>query len=140
MKHKTFFILLLVFSLFLTGCADSPERAAKEWLDALANLDGNKLLDRTCLAQRPAVQEEGLWSSVFALLPHAFGLNIQSKTDISGLSFSRTSINADETAANVRVYGEIRVAVLAFAQSEQADETWQMIKEDGAWRWCGVAQ
>jgi len=138
MKHKTFFILLVVFSLFLTGCADSPERAAREWLDAMVNLDGNKILDRTCLAQRPAVQQAGLWSSAFAMLPQVFGLNIESKGDVSGLNFSQTSINADETVANVRVYGEIRVAVLAFARSEPVDETWQMIKEDGAWRWCGI--
>ncbi len=138
MKHKTFFILLIVFSLFLTGCADSPEGAAKEWLDAMINLDGNKILDRTCLAQRPAVQEEGLWNSAFSLVPQYFGLDVKSQVDVSGLIFSRISLSADETVANVRVYGEIRTAVLAFAQSEPVDETWQMTKEDGAWRWCGV--
>lgn len=138
MKHKTLFILLIVVSLFLAGCADTPERAAKEWLDAIANLDGNKILDRTCLAQRPAVQEAGLWNSAFSLVPKYFGLDVKSQGDISGLNFSQTSINADETVARVRVYGEIRVAVLAFAQSQSVDETWQMIKEAGAWRWCGI--
>lgn len=138
MKHKIIIGLIVAFSLLLTGCADSPERAAKQWFDAMLNMDGNKILDRTCLEQRAAIQEWGLWNSAFALLPQLFGLDIKSQGDVSGLKFSRTSINADETVANVRVYGEIRVAVLAFAQAYPVDETWLMIKEDGAWRWCGV--
>lgn len=138
MKQKTIIIMLVAFSLFLTGCMDSPERAAKEWFNAMLNYDGNKILDRTCLAQREAVQMAGLWNSAFALLPQLFGLDIKSQGDVSGIKFSRISINEDETVANVRVHGEMRVAVLAFAQAYPVDETWLMVKEDGGWRWCGV--
>jgi len=80
----------------------------------------------------------GLWNSAFALLPQLFGLDIKSQGDVSGIKFSRISINTDETVANVRVHGEMRVAVLAFAQAYPVDETWLMVKEDGGWRWCGV--
>ena len=137
MKQKTIIIVVLL-SLLLTGCADSPERAAKEWFDAMLNLDGNKILDRTCLEQRVVVQEAGLWNSAFALLPQLFGLDIKSQGDVSGLKFSQTSINTEGTVATVRVYGEIRVAVLAFAQAYPVDEIWLMVKEDGEWRWCGA--
>jgi len=138
MRNKSIIILLVAYSFFLTGCFDSPEKGAKEWFNAMLNYDGNKILDRTCLAQRTAVQEAGLWNSAFALLPQLFGLDLRSQGDVSGIKFSRTSINADETIANVRVHGEIRIAVLAIAQAIPFDETWLMIKEDDVWRWCGV--
>lgn len=138
MKYKTVIILFVVCSFLLTGCFDSPEKGAKEWSDAMLNMDGNKILDRTCIQYRPQIQEVGLWNSAFALLPQLFGLNINSQGDVSGIKFDTTSINEDETVAVVRVQGEIRIAVLAFAQAYPVDEVWQMVKEDDVWRWCGV--
>lgn len=138
MKHKTITFLLVVFSFLLTACFDSPEKGAKEWFDAMLNLDGNKILDRTCVQYRPQIQEWGLWNSAFAMLPQLWGLDLKSQGDVSGLKFDTTSINEAETTALVRVHGEIRVAVLAFAQAVPVDETWQMIKEDAVWRWCGI--
>lgn len=138
MKTKFAIVLVVALSLLITGCADSPERAAKDWFEAMISMDGNKILDRTCTDQRAYIQEVGLWNSVFALLPQLFGLNIKSEGDVSSLKFTTTYINTNETVANVHVYGEIRVAILAFAQAYPVNETWHMIKEDGAWRWCGV--
>ena len=138
MKHKSLAILFVVCSFLLTACFDSPEKGAKEWLDAMLNLDGNKILDRTCIQYRPQIQEAGLWNSAFAMLPQLFGLDFKSQGDVSGLKFNTTNINQAETAAVVRVHGEIRVAVLAFAQVVPVDESWQMVKEDDVWRWCGV--
>ena len=138
MKNKLLIILILVLPIILSSCVESPERAAKEWFDAMLNMDGNKILDRTCIEQREVIQEWGLLNSAFAILPQLFGLNISSEGDVSGLDFSVTEINSEETIANVRVYGEIRVAVLAFAQAYPVDETWIMVKEDGVWRWCGA--
>lgn len=36
--------------------------------------------------------------------------------------------------------GEIRVAVLAVAQTQQVDETWQMVREGGKWKWSGSVE
>ncbi len=138
MKHKTITVLLVAFSFLLTACFDSPEKGAKEWFDAMLNLDGNKILDRTCVQYRPQIQEWGLWNSAFAMLPQLWGLDLKTQGDVSSLNFDTTNINQAETLASVRVHGEIRVAVLAFAQAYPVDETWQMVKEDNVWRWCGI--
>lgn len=138
MKHKTMAVLLVVCSFLLTACFESPEKGAKEWFDAMLNLDGNRILERTCVEYRPQIQEWGLWNSAFAMLPQLFGLDLKSQGDVSGLKFDEISNSSSETTAYVRVHGEVRVAVLAFAQSVPVDETWLMVKEDDVWRWCGV--
>jgi hypothetical protein len=138
MKHKAVLVLFVFFSFLLTACLDSPEKGAKEWFDAMLNLDGNKLLDRTCLQYRANIQEWGLWNSAFAMLPQLFGVDLRSEGDVSGLEFETIGSSQTETNAYVWVHGEIRVAVLAFAQAYPVDETWQMVKEDGVWRWCGL--
>lgn len=117
-----------MLSMFLTACADSPERAAKEWLDAMINLDGNKILERTCAAQIENVQMVGLWNSAFAMLPQLFGLNMKTQGDVSDLKFTATSIN--ENTAHVQVTGEIRVAVLAVDGKgrQQMEMVWSSIK------------
>ena len=130
-------VIVMVVSI-LTACSmgDSPERAAKEWLEAMINLDGNKILERTCIAQRENVQTASLWNSAFAMLPQMFGLDVKVQGDISDLEFTTTYI--DEETAHVRVTGELRVAVLGVAQALPVDETWLVIKEEGKWKWCGL--
>ena len=113
---------------------DSPERAAQEWLQASVDLDGNKLMERTCAAQQENIQEAGMWASVFNIFGQQ-AIGVQAKTDLSGLKFSTTSSSGN--TARVRVTGQIRVAVLALAQSQKVDETWRMVKEEGKWKWCG---
>lgn len=126
-------VVVAVSMLTACGAGDSPEKAAREWLDALVNMDGNTLMDRTCAEQREAVQEAGLWISVFGVLGQSFtGQEIQA--DISDVRFETVSRSGD--TARVRVTGEIRVAILAFAHAQQMDEEWQMVREDGEWRWC----
>lgn len=46
----TLLVVILVSLLAACGPGDSPEKAAKEWLEAFSNLDGNKLAERTCPA------------------------------------------------------------------------------------------
>jgi len=137
MKHIILAVLLIALSLLLVSCADTPEGAARAWLNAMMKLDGNKILDLTCAAQVENVQQTGLWASAFSLVPQLFGLNIQSKSDISGLNFVSTSLNGDN--ATVHVYGDMRVAILAFAQAYPVDESWKMARESGKWKWCGQA-
>lgn len=139
MKLARIVIVIAIVTGVLTACGigESPERAAKEWLEAMINLDGNKILERTCMAQRENVQEASLWSSAFAMLPQMFGLDvIKVQGDISDLEFAATYI--DEETVHVRVTGELRVAVLGIAEAIPVDETWLMVKEEGKWRWCGL--
>lgn len=136
MKRTTFMLLALAFASALTACGlgDSPEKAAQEWIQAFANLDGNKIAERTCVAQQANVQQAGMWTSVFNLFGQQT-IGQQAKTDVSGLKF--TKVNSSGNTANVRVTGQIRVAVMALSQTQDVDETWLMVQEDGKWKWCG---
>ena len=136
MKRLCLALLVIILASMLVGCGptDSPEQAAREWLDALLNLDGNKLAERTCDAQEEDVQSGAIWRSAIA----AFGEMLtgqREQADISDLQFVTISKSGD--TAQVRVTGEIRTAVLAIAQKQQVDETWQMVREGGKWKWCG---
>jgi|SRR3989337_41687 len=113
---------------------DSPVKAAKEWVQAIAILDGNRIAERTCNAQQANIQEAGLWGSVFALFGQQT-IGQQANTDVSELKFTRVSSNDDFAA--VRVTGQIRVAVLGVSQSQNIDETWSFVRENGKWKWCG---
>ncbi|MDE3089661.1 MAG: hypothetical protein KGJ80_09820, partial [Chloroflexota bacterium] len=118
MKRATFLLMAfaLVGTLTACGLGDSPEKAAQEWVQAFANLDGNKIAERTCAAQQANVQQAGMWASVFNI----FGqqqIGQQAKTDVSGLKF--TTVSSSGNTANVRVTGQIRVAVLALSQTQE---------------------
>ena len=133
--------LLLVSTIvgLLMGCGaseDAPAQGAREWIDGITNLDGNKTLKYTCLAQRENLQQATMWTSAFSVLGQLFtNQSVQIKGDISDLKFETISQSGDQ--AEVRVYGELRVAVLGSAEAHQVDEKWQMIRENGTWRWCG---
>ena len=115
--------------------ADSPEKAATIWLDALLNLDGNVLAQRTCRAQREAVQAQGMWDSALTALGQLL-VGQKTKGDISGLQFLLEVESGDK--ARVRVMGELSTAVLGAFETREVDETWLMVREDGIWRWCGA--
>jgi len=129
-----FLTLPLLSALTACGLGDSPEKAAQEWMQAFANLDGNKIAERTCAAQQANVQQAGMWASVFNIFGQQT-IGQQGKTDISGLKF--TTVSSSGNTANVRVTGQIRVAILALSQTQDVDETWRMAQEDGKWKWCG---
>ena len=111
-----------------------PEIAAKEWNEALLNLDGNKLAERTCAAQQASVQSTAIWASAFAVLGQQF-TGQQTNADISDMRFETTSKRGN--SAQVRAYGEIRTVVLAIAQTVRVDLTYTMMQESGKWKWCG---
>jgi len=137
MKRSALVMLTLMLVSALTVCGaigDSPEKAAEEWAQAFANLDGNKVAERTCAAQQANVQQAGLWTSVFNLFGQQM-IGQEAKTDVSGLRF--TTVSSSGNTADVRVTGQIRVAVMALSQTQDVDETWRMVREDGKWKWCG---
>jgi len=140
MKRASVFLTFLLFVSLLAACGpgDSPEQAAKEWIEAFVNLDGNKLAERTCAAQQENVQSGAMWVSAFAALGQMF-TGQRTKADISDLRFVTIGRSGSDIA-QVRVTGVIRISVLAIAQTQQVDETWQMIREAGRWKWCGLAE
>jgi hypothetical protein len=109
-----------------TVAADSPERAAREWLEASVTMDGTQLIARTCVAQHGTVLTGGLWLSALSVLAGQ-----QTKVDTSDLHFLTSTVT--DSSAQVHVIGKIRTAVLAVAQEQDLDETWQMVWEDGKW-------
>lgn len=114
--------------------SDSPELAAREWLQALADADALELDDRTCDAQVKGLQN-GM------LLPILFGeIGEQAKkqdstTDVSALKLERVNANGD--SAQVRVSGRIRSGAGAAVLSEVIDQTWQITRENAKWKFCG---
>jgi hypothetical protein len=92
MKRAILAVLILTLASTLAACGlgDSPEGAAKEWTQAMANLDGNKISERTCAAQQANVQQAGLWASVFNIFGQQT-IGQQAKTDISDLKFTVVS-------------------------------------------------
>lgn len=134
---RIFLLIVVLVSLSACSLADSPEKAAREWIDALLNMDGNKLAARTCAAQQENLQNATLWLSAFAVLGEML-TGQQTEADVSDLQFTTISKSGD--TAQVRITGEIRTAVLAMAQTQQVDETWQMVREEGRWKWCGSTE
>ena len=137
------FLVLMVAGGLLMSCngtkktpEPSPEDGAQEWIDAITNLDGNRILKYTCLAQREKVKEGSMWTSAFMILGQMFTTRaVQIEGDVSDLKFE--TLSQSEKKAEVRVYGELRIAVLGSAEAYPVDERWQMIRENDTWRWCG---
>lgn len=127
-------VLVLFIALVSCGIGDSPEKAAQEWIEALVSMDGNTLMARTCAAQQGYVQEAGLWYSLIGMFGQSF-TGQQAEVDLSDLNFKTVKRSGD--TAQVRVTGEMRVAILAVAQSQYVDEVWTMVREEGKWKWCG---
>jgi hypothetical protein len=127
--------LMLVILLVACGPVESPTIGAKEWTEAQLNLDGTRLMERTCASHQLIVQAGGALTSAINILAEQFIGQQDIKVDMSGLRYETISQSND--IAQVRVHGKIIVAVLAFAQTQQLDVTYTMVFEDGKWKWCG---
>jgi hypothetical protein len=114
-----------------------PAQGAKAWIDGAVNLDGNQTLKYTCLAQRESLKNATLWTSAFSSIGKLF-TSQEMKGDTSDLKFETISQNGDR--AEVRVRGELRVALAGLADAQQLDEDWLMVFENDTWRWCGTAE
>lgn len=126
-------MLQSVTCLARTTPADSPETAAMEWVEAVLNLSGTTLAARTCAARQQDLQSGAtLVSGLSALV----GQTVEG--DISDLRFE--ILTSSDNVAQVRVSGEVRVAVLGIADTTRVDETWEMVREGGKWKWCGRAE
>ena len=134
-------LLLVTLALALTstfaascGVPDSPEEAAKEWLQAVVAQDGLKMDDRTCSALKDQLRQDAFWGTALLTLGQNL-LGREVKADLSDLNI--TTLKSSPDAARVRVKARIRAAVGLNVQAEEINGTWEMIKENGTWKYCG---
>ena len=142
MKLTNWITLVLVLTLLLAGCGtneDGPAQGAQEWIDAVTNQDGNRMLKHTCLAQRENLQQAFVWVAAFSTLGEIFtfgAADFKLEGDISDLEFE--TIDQDRVQAKVKVHGELRVSPApGVSEAVNVNEEWTMIKENDTWRWCG---
>ncbi len=143
--------LLLLLASLVIACGKSPSQsgvsaddAAQQWLVGVTSLNEETMSESTCLEQRDKMGGLTLdfWmstrlgkyvGSVADLARLAEHLSPQG--DLSGLSIVETSSDGDR--AEVHVAGDIALSAGKDSQTVQIDESWAMVREDEAWRWCG---
>lgn len=134
-------ILFVLVIISLSACTQGPEQAAEKFLEASMNMDGNQVIEYTCLSERETMQTLGLYESAFSLvgqlLPQLFGLDLDIPFEIDTSDVHYVAVSNNGQTASVRVTGDVRYSVMAFADVIDVDETWRMVLEDGKWKWCG---
>jgi hypothetical protein len=130
------FAVVIASLLVACGGGDSPETAVREWMQALLDMDGNKLIERTCEASQSDVQQAGALVSVLGIAGNEVG-GQSAKADLSSLSFQATNKGSD--TAQVHVQGKLRVAFMGLAQEQKYDQTIPVVLEDGKWKVCDLS-
>jgi gamma-glutamylcyclotransferase (GGCT)/AIG2-like uncharacterized protein YtfP len=137
-------ILILLCLFILTGCesdssrnataaipaatpqemTEAPElKAAREWLSAVTNLDGNAILKHTCLEQRDNIRDVTAWTAALPVLGSVItGQDVKVQGDVSDIRLETTA--KTDSIAEVYVYGELRMAVSAMADAREIGEQW----------------
>lgn len=136
MKITTHTSIFLIFLILLAGCGpkDTPDNAAYEWTTAMLTNDGNKLAERTCSEQISNVQSTALFTSFIEIIGQQ-AIDQKLEVDLKDLNFS--VFQESGSSAIVQVKGVVRSAVLAVFQITPVDTKYNMVKEDGKWKWCG---
>jgi hypothetical protein len=109
----------------------SPADAARDFWQALAELDVDRMKELTCAAY----QEEMEAAFGFAELGDLEELRDILEIDVSDLQFAVVSESGDD--AVVRVYGTLKMSFLGQEESEQMDEEIELVMEHGEWKVCG---
>lgn len=131
-------VIAAVSVLTACGIGDSPEKAAREWFEALKNQDETKLMERTCVERRDSVQEEGIggltWLGI--IMEEASLLEQEDiKIDVSDVRFD--VVDSAEDRARVQITAQVNITALGFTYAEEIQDVWLMVKEGGQWKWCG---
>ena len=131
------FIAMLLLSM-LVACQppESPARGAQEWTEAQWKMDGNKSLERTCAAEQENMQMMGNLTAAATILAQQYIGQQDIKVDTSNLRYETFSESGSN--AQVQVRGIVSTAILSFVQTQQIDDTYTMVFEDGKWKWCGT--
>lgn len=133
------FFTLLQAALFilLAGCqpADSPETAVRELLEATFRADGLAMMDRTCEAQQPQIQQSGIYITLANIVgSNLIGTDVDIEVDLSSLRYSTESHS--DTFAQVQISGEIRSAFMAMVNRQSIDVVVYTVYEENKWRVC----
>jgi hypothetical protein len=134
MKSFRVVAVVLILVTLVAACGGdggSPTAVVRDFWQALAKLDVDKMKDLTC----SAYQEEMEAAFGFAELGDLSELADVLEIDVSGLKYEVVSETGD--AAVVRVYGALKMSFLGQEQSEQMDEEIDVVKEGGQWKVCG---
>jgi len=126
-------VLAAVFAvprlLDATGITDNPERAAREWAQAVLSENSARAEARTCSELLREFSSEGRSYYYGSDAPK----NMQ--VDLSGLTFTVIQRQAD--SAIVRISGVYRTVTDGVADSEEVETTFRFVRERGKWRYCG---
>lgn len=136
-KLAMLFFICTCLAATLVGCSsnDSPDKAAKGWLQALADQDGLAWDQLTCEAQKSQNDKEGvIFTALGAIVNAILGDGVA--MDVSDVKAKTTK--RSEYVAIVHVKGEIRTALGLMVESEALDEDWVMVREGGQWKYCGT--
>jgi len=125
----------VVLARFIGGLAlgDSPERATREYLQAVASMDLEEMLARTCSKYQPTATELDEGRSYWEQRRQSVGSG-QVQVDVSDLQFRSRREGA---TADVWVGGTLRFSALGSAETQEMDITYQVVREKGKWRVCG---
>ena len=142
MERLRLLLVLAILAALLAGCGqpekgDDPVTATKEWMLALLNMDGNKIAERTCKAERGVLRNEMLWGTGLSALAHVLtGAKVEG--DISDLEFELVT-RLDEDAVVVTIVGTARVAAGGIWEETTLHQARVVRKEGGKWRVCEKA-
>ncbi len=131
----------------------TPVYAAEDWFDAMWAMDSETVLDRTC--------DDEIWvSNAIAsgasiggmveylditqipdlekyLIPGVDLESIKNEFEIDRSRIVFEEVISDEQTAVVTAKGQLRIRVFKGWYPYRLDETWQIMQEDGRWKWCG---
>lgn len=131
-------LLALVLATAAVACDDAgsgPAGAAKEWLVATLEQDGNRAARLVCDSMQG---DQMVAATVFAAFEvigtNLLGVGLGTDFDLDDLDFKTTSERGDR--ATVHVSGDVLISVLGVSQPTDIDDYIEMVKEDGQWKVC----
>lgn len=130
-----------------------PIYAAEEWFDAMWAMDSETVLDRTCDDEIWVSNTIASGASIGGMLEYLNitqipgledvlipGVDLEGIADEFEIDRSRIVVEevvSDEQTAVVTAQGQLRLRVFKGWYPYHLDETWQVLQEDGRWKWCG---
>jgi hypothetical protein len=134
---------------FINRMNNTPQRAAQAWLQAVTGFDQQKAASLSCANVASSQQSGGqIGSEVLTMLQDSgnslqeWGIPLDLSIiaeyidfDIRDLRFE--TVHEEEDFALVHVNGPLSIRFQVLSLPLQLDEEWQMVREDGRWKWCG---
>jgi hypothetical protein len=135
--HQIATSLIACFALALTSCAaqDGPSTAARAWMQAWADRDGNQLASLTCQRAQRELQVGTMLYSAIDILGAMFLGDVHAHLSVDELTYD--TVRDDGQSADVHVQGQLRSSVVLMSTASSLDEMFQLHFERDGWRVCG---